>query len=36
MSAYLAVAEGENIKRIQFELLEKMIRPIGDPPVREE
>lgn len=36
MSAYLAIAEGENIKRIQFELLEKMIRPIGNPPVREE
>jgi len=36
MSAYLALAEGENIKRIQYELMEKMIRPIGDPPVREE
>lgn len=36
MSAYLALAEGENIKRIQYELMEKMIRPIGNPPLREE
>jgi len=36
MSAYLALAEGENIKRVQFELMEKMIRPIGNPPLREE
>jgi splicing factor 3B subunit 5 len=36
MSAYLALAQGECIKRVQFELLEKMVRPIGNPPVREE
>jgi len=36
MSEYLALAQGENIKRIQYELLEKMIRPIGNPPLREE
>jgi splicing factor 3B subunit 5 len=36
MSEYLALAEGENIRRVQFELMEKMIRPIGNPPVREE
>jgi splicing factor 3B subunit 5 len=36
ISAYFALAEGENIKRVQYEFMEKMIRPVGNPPIREE
>jgi splicing factor 3B subunit 5 len=36
LSAYLAIAQGETTKRVQYELLENMIRPIGNPPLREE
>ncbi|ELR14735.1 splicing factor 3b subunit 5, putative [Acanthamoeba castellanii str. Neff] len=36
MLEYFAIAENESIGRIKYNLLQKMIRPCGNPPPTEE
>ncbi|KAI9205103.1 splicing factor 3B subunit 5/RDS3 complex subunit 10 [Polychytrium aggregatum] len=34
--AYISVAENESIGRARFNMLEKMLRPCGPPPARDD
>lgn len=36
MLSYIAVAQGDSIGRVRYQLLEKMLQPCGPPPIREE
>ncbi|KAG0149172.1 hypothetical protein CROQUDRAFT_74591 [Cronartium quercuum f. sp. fusiforme G11] len=34
--SYLAIAEGESLGRIKFEVCERMLQPCGPPPQKDE
>ncbi|EAU92603.2 hypothetical protein CC1G_06614 [Coprinopsis cinerea okayama7 len=36
LTSYLAIAEGEAIGRIKFEMTERMLQPCGPPPRKED
>ncbi|KAL1697646.1 splicing factor 3B subunit 10-domain-containing protein [Schizophyllum commune] len=36
LTSYLAIADGEPIARIKFEMTERMLQPCGPPPKKED
>ncbi|KAG8761396.1 hypothetical protein FRC14_004801 [Serendipita sp. 396] len=36
LTSYLAIADGESIGRIKFEMAEKMLQPCGPPPAKTD
>ncbi|TDL28157.1 splicing factor 3B, subunit 5, partial [Rickenella mellea] len=36
LTSYLAIADGESIGRVKFEMTERMLQPCGPPPAKDE
>ncbi|EJD03745.1 SF3b10-domain-containing protein [Fomitiporia mediterranea MF3/22] len=36
LASYLAIADGESIGRVKFEMTERMLQPCGPPPAKDE